>query len=62
MSALSNYAKESRDEFKKIKWPTRETTIQYSLIVILSVVIATIVFGLVDFGLSKLFTQLFIRG
>lgn len=62
MNAFVNYIRESRDELRKIKWPTRETTVQYSLIVILSVTAATIVFGVIDFGLSKLFTQLFIRG
>ena len=62
MSSFINYIRESRDELRKIKWPTREITVQYSLIVILSVTAATIVFGIMDFGLSKLFTQLFIRG
>lgn len=62
MNAFVNYIRESRDELRKIKWPTRETTVQYSLIVICSVTAATIVFGVIDFGLSKLFTQLFIRG
>ncbi len=62
MSAFGNYLRESRDELRKIKWPSRETTVQYSAIVILSVTLATIVFGLIDFGLSRLFTQLFIQG
>ncbi|MEK7184099.1 MAG: preprotein translocase subunit SecE [Patescibacteria group bacterium] len=62
MKAFLNYLKESRDELRKVKWPTRAITVQYSTIVIVSVTVATIVFGLVDFGLSKLFTQLFIKG
>jgi preprotein translocase subunit SecE len=62
MSSFVNYIRESRDELRKIKWPTRETTVQYSLIVIISVTAATIFFGGIDFGLKKLFTQLFIRG
>ncbi len=62
MSAFGNYLRESRDELRKIKWPSRELTFQYSAIVILSVTIATIVFGVIDFGLSRLFTQLFIQG
>jgi len=62
MSAFGNYLRESRDELRKIKWPSRDTTVQYSAIVILSVTLATIVFGLIDFGLSRLFTQLFIQG
>lgn len=62
MKSFLNYLRESRDELRKVKWPTRALTTQYSLIVILSVTVATIVFGVIDFGLSKLFTQLFIKG
>ena len=62
MISFANQIRESREEFKKIKWPTRKITFQYSLIVIISVVVATIIFGLIDFGLSKLFTKLFIQG
>lgn len=62
MKAFFHYLRESRDELRKVKWPTRSLTVQYSTIVIVSVAVATIVFGLVDYGLSKLFTQLFIKG
>ncbi|MCA9388639.1 preprotein translocase subunit SecE [Candidatus Berkelbacteria bacterium] len=55
------YLKESRDELKKVRWPTRATTLQLSLIVIVSVAIATSLFGVIDYGLSELFKVLLER-
>lgn len=53
MNKLLNYFRESWDELKKVHWPTRETTVNYSVIVIVSVVIVTTIFGLVDWGFQE---------
>ena len=61
MSKISAYIRESADEIRKVKWPTRQTTIQYSLIVLLSVIGFTALFGTLDFvlqlGIDKLLIQ-----
>jgi preprotein translocase subunit SecE len=49
---LSNYVRESRDELRKVAWPSRQTVIRDTLIVVgISVVMAAF-FGALDFGLS----------
>lgn len=50
---IINYFKESFDELKKVQWPSRETTMAHSLIVMISVLIGTVVFGLIDYGFQK---------
>lgn len=54
MKKLVQYLRESVDELRKVKWPTRETTIQYSSIVLVSVVLFTAFFGGIDFLFTKL--------
>jgi preprotein translocase subunit SecE len=49
---LISYVKESKDELKKVIWPSRKETIKFTLLVI-GVSIATAVFlGALDFGLN----------
>ncbi|MFA6098247.1 MAG: preprotein translocase subunit SecE [Patescibacteria group bacterium] len=46
------YIKESRDELKKVVWPSRKETIKYTLLVI-GISLGTALFlGAVDFGLN----------
>lgn len=52
MKRIWNYLRESVDELRKVKWPTRQTTIQYSLIVLVSVVSFTAIFGGLDIALQ----------
>lgn len=58
MNAFVAYLRDSRDEILRVRWPTRALTIQYSVIVITSVVVFTTLFGLIDYGLTELFTKL----
>ena len=52
-----NYIKESRDELKKVVWPSRKETIKYTLLVI-GISIATAAFlGALDFGLNIILEQ-----
>ncbi len=55
MRSVATYLRESLDELKKVQWPSRETTTQYSIIVILSVIVATSIFGFIDYGFTQLF-------
>lgn len=61
MKALVTYVRESVAELHKVRWPSRELTVRYSLIVVASVVLFTSVFGVIDFGLSELLTMLIER-
>lgn len=45
-----NFAKESRTEVRKVVWPTRQETMQTTIIVI----IATIIMGLILWGLDAI--------
>ncbi len=60
MHRLIRFLQESVAELSKVTWPSRETTIQYSVIVVISVAVFTTFFGLIDFGLSELVTTIFI--
>ena len=56
-----NYVRESRDELKKVVWPSRKETIKYTLIIIgISLAVAAFL-GAVDFllsfGLNKLIAK-----
>lgn len=56
---IINYFKESREELKKVVWPTKQELFRHTLIVI-GVSLATAAFlGVFDYGFSKLL-QLFI--
>jgi len=50
---IIQYIKDSRDELKKVVWPTRKQLINHTLIVIgVSLVVAAFL-GIIDFGLTK---------
>ncbi|MDP3993152.1 MAG: preprotein translocase subunit SecE [bacterium] len=42
------------DEGKKVVWPTRDVVVRHTLMVIISVAIATVIYASLDFGLQKL--------
>lgn len=44
-----NFIKESRDEIRKVSWPSRQTTIRYTLIVVGACVVIGLVIGGLDF-------------
>lgn len=52
MNKLVTYLRDSFEELKKVTWPTRKQTINYSLAVVaLSLLVAIFIAGL-DYGLS----------
>lgn len=61
MSKISRYLRESVEEMKKVTWPTKKETYDYTLLVIgVSLAVAAFL-GLLDyiftFGLGKLIIQ-----
>ena len=49
-------------EFKKVTWPTRKELQKHTVIVIVSVVIAMVFFGLIDLGFTKLLEFIIYKG
>lgn len=49
MNALTTYFKHVREEFKHIVWPSRETAIAHTLVVILIAALIAILVGLLDY-------------
>ena len=60
MNKFINYLKESKEELQKVSWPTRQTTINHTLVVIGVSVAVAIFLGGIDFLLS-LALQSFIK-
>ncbi len=48
------YVGESREELKKVHWPSREQTLRYTAVVIVASLVAGVVVGVVDYGLTQL--------
>jgi len=54
---IITYIKESKDELKKVVWPSRKETIKYTMLVIGISVVTAIFLGAVDFGLNIVVEQ-----
>jgi preprotein translocase subunit SecE len=50
---LANYLKASRDEMRKVTWPTKQVVIRDTLVVIGFSISLAVFFGVIDYGLSK---------
>ncbi len=53
MKKLIRYLKETRMELKKVVWPSRDTVISSTKVVLVSTLIFAVVLGLVDFLLLQ---------
>jgi preprotein translocase subunit SecE len=53
------FLKEVRQELRKVDWPTREETMSYSIVVLVTVIILTTFVFFVDLGFSKAIVNLF---
>ena len=53
------FLREVRGELRKVAWPTRSEVINYSIIVLVAVVIVTTFIALVDFGASDFVLRLY---
>jgi len=53
------FLREVRQELKKVAWPTRDTTIKYSIVVLVNVVVLTALIGGLDWVFSEFVIRLF---
>jgi preprotein translocase subunit SecE len=53
------FAKEVRGELRKVAWPTRSETINYSIITLITLVVATLLIFGIDWVFSELVLRLF---
>jgi preprotein translocase subunit SecE len=59
MSKIASFFKESRQELKKVVWPTKEQVVISTRVVIISVIVFAAVLGLVDYILLQLLYLIF---
>ncbi|MBU1203401.1 preprotein translocase subunit SecE [Patescibacteria group bacterium] len=53
MNKFANYLIGAKEELSKVVWPSRQTTINHTLMVIGVSLVVALFLGLVDLGLSK---------
>lgn len=58
---FKNFLRESRQEFKRINWPSRQETIRYTLFVIGFSLALAVFLGLLDFAFLYLLNKFFIK-
>ncbi len=51
MKKIRKFFKESMQELKKLNWPTQDEVILSTKVVVISVIIISILLGLLDYGL-----------
>lgn len=61
MNALVGYIRSSIDELRKVVWPTRQQVIRYTIIIAISVIVATAFIALIDFGLNLLVDEFILK-
>lgn len=59
MKKIARYFKGCWSELKKVSWPTRDTVVRYTWVVIISTIVFAIVLGLVDIGIAELMDLIF---
>lgn len=59
MNKLINYFKEARQELAKVAWPSKQTTMQHTGIVIVLSIVMAVFLGGIDYLLTKIL-QLFV--
>lgn len=58
LGALSTYLRGVKTEFKKVHWPTKERFLRSFLMVVVSVVVATLVITAIDATLQYIIKQI----
>ncbi len=53
------FVKEVRSELRKVAWPTRAEVVNYSIIVLVALVILTAFVGALDYGFGEFVLKLF---
>jgi preprotein translocase subunit SecE len=55
-SKIGNYFVQSFEELKKVSWPSKKVIINFSIIVLVSIIVAMLFLAGIDWLLSKLIT------
>jgi preprotein translocase subunit SecE len=55
---MRTFWQESRQEFKRVNWPTREETVRYTMFVIGFSIVLSLFLGILDFAFVKALEQL----
>ena len=55
------FVREVRGELRKVAWPTRPEVINYSIIVLVAVVVLTAYVAVLDYGFGEVLLKLFER-
>ena len=58
-TGIGTFLKEVRQELRKVAWPTRGEVINYSIIVLIAVVVLTSYIALLDWGFGEASLKLF---
>jgi len=53
MDRIKSFLEDSRQELKRVNWPTREETIKYTMFVIVFSIALALYLGALDFGFVK---------
>jgi preprotein translocase subunit SecE len=56
MNAIVTYIRESLEELRKVRWPTRRQAVRLSVITVVFVIASSLFFGLVDMLFSQAMT------
>ena len=51
---IARWFKDLRGELKKVTWPTKKDMINYSIVVLVFIVIMGVIIGVIDLGAGKL--------
>ncbi|MFA8438936.1 preprotein translocase subunit SecE [Pueribacillus sp. YX66] len=51
---MSQFFKNVASEMKKVRWPTKQELVKYTITVVVTVAFVTLFFVVVDFGISSL--------
>ena len=62
MNALITYLKHVREEFTHIVWPTRQTAIAHTLVVIFIAAVIALLVGLLDYGFASIVNHVVVGG
>ena len=60
MNALISYLKHVREEFTHIVWPSRQTAISHTVVVILIAAIIALLVGLLDYGFASVVNHIIV--
>jgi len=60
-TSAPQFLREVRGELRKVAWPTRPEVVNYSIIVLVAVVILTAYVAALDYGFGDLLVKLFSR-